>query len=82
MFATNWAQLFLIIAATCALPSLVVGYVGVLRPALARGKGRQMDVEWGNDGRISEFNVGQADTPRTKFLGTPARSPVPTKTER
>jgi hypothetical protein len=45
MFATNWAQLFLIIAATCALPSLVVGYVGVLRPALARGKGRQM----GND---------------------------------
>lgn len=43
MFATNWAQLFLIIAATCALPSLVVGYVGVLRPALARGKGRQME---------------------------------------
>jgi hypothetical protein len=42
MFATNWAQLFLIIAATCALPSLVVGYVGVLRPALAREKGRQM----------------------------------------
>ncbi|MDT8067626.1 MAG: hypothetical protein ROO76_05600 [Terriglobia bacterium] len=42
MYATNWAQLFLIIAATCALPSLVVGYVGVLRPALARGKGRQM----------------------------------------
>ncbi len=42
MFATNWAQLFLIIAATCALPSLVVGYVGVLRPALARGNGRQM----------------------------------------
>ena len=43
MFATNWAQLFLIIAATCALPSLVVGYVGVLRPALARGKERQME---------------------------------------
>jgi hypothetical protein len=43
MFATNWAQLFLIIAATCALPSLVVGYVGVLRPALARAKGRQID---------------------------------------
>ncbi len=42
MFATNWAQLFLIIAATCALPSLVVGYVGVLRPALARARGRQM----------------------------------------
>lgn len=42
MFATNWAQLFLIVAATCALPSLVVGYVSVLRPALARGKGRQM----------------------------------------
>ena len=44
MFATNWAQLFLIVAATCALPSLVVGYVGVLRPALARGNGRQVDV--------------------------------------
>ena len=43
MFATNWAQLFLIVAATCALPSLVVGYVGVLRPALARGKGRQVE---------------------------------------
>ncbi|MGE5109884.1 MAG: hypothetical protein ACM3JB_03430 [Acidobacteriaceae bacterium] len=43
MFATNWAHLFLMIAATCALPSLVVGYVGVLRPALARAKGRQMD---------------------------------------
>ena len=43
MFATNWAQLFLIIAATCALPSLVVGYVGVLRPALARAKGRQIE---------------------------------------
>jgi hypothetical protein len=43
MFATNWAQIFLIIAATCALPSLVVGYVGVLRPALAREKGRQID---------------------------------------
>ncbi len=46
MFATNWVQLFLIVAATCALPSLVVGYVGVLRPALARGKVRQM----GSDG--------------------------------
>ena len=67
MFATNWAQLFLIIAATCALPSLVVGYVGVLRPALARGKGRQMQSAWGADG---EFNVGRAG------------SPVPTKTER
>lgn len=43
MFATNWAHLFLMIAATCALPSLVVGYVGVLRPALARVKERQMD---------------------------------------
>ncbi len=67
MFATNWAQLFLIIAATCALPSLVVGYVGVLRPALAREKERQMDDGWRNG---DHFNVGQA------------RSPVPTKTER
>ena len=58
MFATNWAQLFLIIAATCALPSLVVGYVSVLRPALARERGRQMD--WGGDG-ISQ--VGQAGSP-------------------
>jgi len=50
MFATNWAQLFLIIAATCALPSLVVGYVGVLRPALARGKGRQIgSAGWGGN---------------------------------
>jgi hypothetical protein len=52
MFATNWAQLFLIIAATCALPSLVVGYVSVLRPALARGKGRQMgslSAGWGGN---------------------------------
>lgn len=51
MFATNWAQLFLIIAATCALPSLVVGYVSVLRPALARGRGRQMpaDSGWGGN---------------------------------
>ena len=54
MFATNWAQLFLMIAATCALPSLVVGYVGVLRPALAREKGRQLGDEWRNDGY---FNV-------------------------
>lgn len=53
MFATNWAQLFLIIAATCALPSLVVGYVGVLRPALAREKGRQMGT-WPTDGRWGE----------------------------
>jgi hypothetical protein len=43
MFATNWAHLFLTIAATCALPSLVVGYVGVLRPALARAKSRQAE---------------------------------------
>ncbi len=43
MFATNWAHLFLMIAATCALPSLVVGYVGVLHPALARAKKRQME---------------------------------------
>jgi hypothetical protein len=43
MYATNWSQLFLIIAATCALPSLVVGYVGVLRPALARGRERQFE---------------------------------------
>ncbi len=70
MFATNWAQLFLIIAATCALPSLVVGYVGVLRPALAREKGRQMDGAWRNDGAIADYNVVQAG------------SPVPTKTER
>jgi len=37
----NWYQLFLTLAATCALPSLVVGYVGLLRPALARAKSRQ-----------------------------------------
>ncbi len=39
--ATDWYQLFLTIAATCALPSLVVGYVGMIRPALARAKTRQ-----------------------------------------
>ncbi len=67
MFATNWSQMFLRSAATCALPSLVVGYVGVLRPALAREKGRQLGDEWGDDGH---YNVGQA------------RSSVSTKTER
>lgn len=40
--ATDWYQLFLTIAATCALPSLVVGYVGMIRPALARAKTRQI----------------------------------------
>lgn len=40
-FSTDWAQLFLMIAATCALPSLVVGYVGFMRPALVRAKSRQ-----------------------------------------
>lgn len=58
MFATNWAQLFLIIAATCALPSLVVGYVGVLRPALARGKGRQMS---GDARRYEESEDGSKE---------------------
>jgi len=38
---TDWYSLFLTIAATCALPSLVVGYVGMIRPALARAKSRQ-----------------------------------------
>ncbi len=41
LFSTDWYQLFLTIAATCALPSLVVGYVGMIRPALARAKSRQ-----------------------------------------
>jgi hypothetical protein len=38
---TDWYSLFLTIAATCALPSLVVGYVGMIRPALVRAKSRQ-----------------------------------------
>lgn len=38
---TDWYSLFLTIAATCALPSLVVGYVGMIRPALVRAKTRQ-----------------------------------------
>ncbi len=57
MFATNWAQLFLIIAATCALPSLVVGYVGVLRPALARAKS-------GNYPALSPTTVDKSGAPR------------------
>lgn len=40
-YSTDWVQLILTIAATCALPSLVVGYVGLLRPARAGEKLRQ-----------------------------------------
>ncbi len=41
---TDWYSLFLTIAATCALPSLVVGYVGMIRPALVRAKARQVAI--------------------------------------
>ena len=62
MFATNWAHLFLMIAATCALPALVVGYVGVLRPALARAKGRQMRSDLlGGARRYEEGEDGSKD---------------------